>query len=440
MLLNMARKAPFRGTARLRTVLMMMTLSVWVASAQAQNASPDAPREGMTLRAVFERSWLRQPEAQTLQARRDAMQARARAADLTFPEPFSLEINQTSGSLVGGSGTRETELGLAVPLWLPGQRTASRALAHAEGAHLERKWLASQLRLAALVREAWWTWLGANADASLANDQWTSARRLAADVARRTQAGDLARADQHQAEGAVAAAEAFAAQAQATASSALAALVALTGDFTLMHAGNAALHQATLIHQATLSEPTPVAAPIEDHPLLVELKDRLAIAEATIQLVKTQTRANPELKFSAGQSRESSAEGAGQTKVLIGIRLPLQAGPRHDARLAAALAEALEVQSQWRLERDRILADQHAAQARMQSAQAQVEAARRRARLAKASLAFFDKSFRLGETGLPQRLRIEAEAAEAQRQEARSQIVLAAALSAWRQALGLLPQ
>jgi cobalt-zinc-cadmium efflux system outer membrane protein len=323
---------------------------------------------------------------------------------------------------------------------MPGQRTASRGLVQAERAHLERKWLASRLRLAALVREAWWTWQGAHADAALANDQWTSARRLAADVARRTQAGDLARADQHQAEGAVAAAEAFAAQAQATASSALAALVALTGDFTLMHAGNAAPHQAPLIHQATLNEPTPVAAPIEDHPLLVELKDRLAIAEATIQLVKTQTRANPELKFSASRSRESSAERDGQTKVLIGIRLPLQAGPRHDARLAAALAEALEVQSQWRLERDRILADQHAAQARLQSAQAQVEAARRRARLAKESLAFFDKSFRLGETGLPQRLRIEAEAAEAQRQEARSQIALAAALSAWRQALGLLPQ
>ena len=434
MLLNMARTAPFSGTARLRIVLMMMTLSVWVASAQAQSASPDAPREGMTLQALFERSWLRQPEAQTLQARRDAAQARAHAADQTFPEPVSLEINQTSGQWIGSNGARETEVGFSVPLWMPGQRTASRGLVQAERAHLERKWLASQLRLAASVREAWWTWQGANTDAALANDQWTSARRLAADVARRTQAGDLARADQHQAEGAVAAAEAFAAQAQATASSALAALVALTGDFTLLHSGNEALHQATL------SEPTPVAAPIEDHPLLNELKDRLAIAEATIQLVKTQTRANPELQFSASRSRESSAEGAGQTKVLIGIRLPLQAGPRHDARLAAALAEALEVQSQWRLERDRILADQHAAQVRLQSAQAQVDADRRRARLAKESLAFFDKSFRLGETGLPQRLRIEAEAAEAQRQEARSQIVLAAALSAWRQALGLLPR
>jgi len=46
----------------------------------------------------------------------------------------------------------------------------------------------------------------------------------------------------------------------------------------------------------------------------------------------------------------------------------------------------------------------------------------------------------LGETDLPTRLRIEAEAVEAERQEARSQVDLAASISVWRQSLGLLPQ
>jgi cobalt-zinc-cadmium efflux system outer membrane protein len=58
----------------------------------------------------------------------------------------------------------------------------------------------------------------------------------------------------------------------------------------------------------------------------------------------------------------------------------------------------------------------------------------------KCSFGFFDKSFHLGETDLPTRLRIEAEAAEAERQAVRSRIELAAAISSWRQALGLLPQ
>ncbi len=76
----------------------------------------------------------------------------------------------------------------------------------------------------------------------------------------------------------------------------------------------------------------------------------------------------------------------------------------------------------------------------VEAAQARQAATDKRARLARESRAFFEKSFRLGETDLPTRLRIEGEATEAERQAARSRIELAAAISAWRQTLGLLPQ
>ena len=55
-------------------------------------------------------------------------------------------------------------------------------------------------------------------------------------------------------------------------------------------------------------------------------------------------------------------------------------------------------------------------------------------------LAFFDKSFRLGETDLPTRLRIAMEAQEAERQATLTRIDVAAATSALHQAAGLLPQ
>jgi hypothetical protein len=78
--------------------------------------------------------------------------------------------------------------------------------------------------------------------------------------------------------------------------------------------------------------------------------------------------------------------------------------------------------------------------ARLAAARTQLEAVQQRAKLANESRGFFDKSFRLGQTDLPTRLRIEAEAAEATRQAARSKIDLASAMSAWRQSLGLLPE
>ena len=81
-----------------------------------------------------------------------------------------------------------------------------------------------------------------------------------------------------------------------------------------------------------------------------------------------------------------------------------------------------------------------AARLRVEMAQAQRNAAEKRARLAVESRGFFAKSFRLGESDLPTRLRVELEAVEAERQAARARIDHAAAVSSLRQALGLLPE
>ena len=416
----------------IRIALLVMTLSGLVLTAQAQGTSAAALSGSVSLKDVFETAWQRQPEAYALQSRRDAAQAQAKAASMLSPEPPSLEISQRSDRMTGNSGAREAEVGIAVPIWLPGQRTASADLAQAEISLVERKLLASQLRLASSVRDAWWGWLRARVDAELASEQLANAQRIAADVAKRTNAGDLAKSDQHQAEGAVAAAQAHAAQAQAASAAALAQVMALTGRTA----------PADLKVNAAV-EPTPDSTPHTGasvgHPLLAELEDRITMAERTAQLISAQRRSNPELTVATTRGRGAFGERYGQT-VLIGIRVPLGAGPRHDARLATAQAEAIEVQSQLVLEQARIQADKQGAAARLEAARTQLDAAQRRAQLANESRSFFDKSFRLGESDLPTRLRIEAEAAEAARQAARSRIDLASAISALRQSLGLLPQ
>ena len=421
-----------KRSAPIRIALSVMTLSGLVLTAQAQGTSAAALSGSVSLKDVFETAWQRQPEAYALQSRRDAAQAQAKAASMLSPEPPSLEISQRSDRMTGNSGAREAEVGIAVPIWLPGQRTASADLAQAEISLVERKLLASQLRLASSVRDAWWGWLRARVDAELASEQLANAQRIAADVAKRTNAGDLAKSDQHQAEGAVAAAQAHAAQAQAASAAALAQVMALTGRTA----------PADLKVNAAV-EPTPDSTPHTGasvgHPLLAELEDRITMAERTAQLISAQRRSNPELTVATTRGRGAFGERYGQT-VLIGIRVPLGAGPRHDARLATAQAEAIEVQSQLVLEQARIQADKQGAAARLEAARTQLDAAQRRAQLANESRSFFDKSFRLGETDLPTRLRIEAEAAEAARQAARSRIDLASAISALRQSLGLLPQ
>lgn len=412
-------------------------MAVFSIAVQAQPASTSvAPATSQTaagslsLRQVFDAVWARQPEAMALQARRDAARAQQSAATAWTPEPAALELSNKTDRLNRNQGARELEVGVAVPLWLPGERGRSAALAEAEGAAIESRATAAQLRIAATVREAWWQWQRARIEVNSARDQLDNTRRIAADVARRTKAGDLARADQHQADGAVASAEANMAQAEAAVAAARQHLRALAGTAPAPSEVAGALAEP---------DPSAAAADLEAHAALQELKDRAAVAERTVALAAAQSRANPELMLATTRDRGAFGEAAQQT-ITLGVRIPFGGGPRHDARTANARAEATEIQAQLALERERVIAEREAAKVRVDASRAQLAAAERRAQLARESRGFFDKSFRLGETDLPTRLRIEAEAAEAERQAARTRIELAAAISAWRQALGLLPQ
>ncbi len=423
-----------RTTGWLLHAGMAATVAVCSIAVQAQPAAaPAAPptaASSPSLRQVFDAAWARQPETMALQARRDAARAQQTAARAWTPEPAALEFASKTDHLNRNQGAREFEVGVAVPLWLPGERSRSAALADAEGAAIESRAAAAQLRVAATVREAWWQWQRARVEVDSARAQLDNTRRIAADVARRTKAGDLARADQHQADGAAASAEAGMAQAQANLAAARQHLRALAGATPA--SGDAAGDSAE-------PDPGAAAADVDAHATLHELRDRAAVADRTAALASTRSRANPELMLAATRDRSGVGEASQQT-VTLGVRIPFGGGAPHDARTANARAEATEVHARLTLERERLIAEREAARVRVDASRAQLAAAERRAQLARELRGFFDKSFRLGETDLPTRLRIEAEAAEAERQAARTRIELAAAVSSWRQALGLLPQ
>ena len=425
-------------------------LCTWAAQAQPPTATaapetvgtPEPTKTPLSLRQTFDAAWARQPEARALQLRRDASRAEQRAAQAWTPEPAALELSNKTDRLNRNGGARSLEVGVVVPLWLPGERHGRAALADAEGAAIESRVTAAQLRVAASVREGWWQWQRARIEADTARAQLDNARRIALDVARRTQAGDLARADQHQADGAVAAAESSLAQAEAGLAAAQQHLRAMSGrPATAGEAVTLGTEPKPEPEPEPEPEPDPGAAPaeVEAHAALQALKDRAAVAERSAALASTQSRANPELMLATTRDRTAFGERS-QPTIMLGLRIPFGGGPRHDARTANARADATEVQAQWALERERLTAERAAARVRVEASRTQLAAAERRLQLARESRGFFDKSFRLGESDLPTRLRIEAEAAEAERQAARSRIELAAAISAWRQALGLLPQ
>jgi cobalt-zinc-cadmium efflux system outer membrane protein len=108
--------------------------------------------------------------------------------------------------------------------------------------------------------------------------------------------------------------------------------------------------------------------------------------------------------------------------------------------VATANAEAIEAGVELERERERLDREVEAVRQQVVAARQQLAAAEQRARLARENRGFYEKSFRLGETDLPTRLRIDSEAFEAERALGRARIALAQGISQWRQSLGLLPE
>jgi cobalt-zinc-cadmium efflux system outer membrane protein len=135
---------PARATL---TLALAAALTGGLIEAHAQTAATPTVQDRPTLRAAFEAAWARQPEAQALTARRDAARAQQQAVRSLTPEPLAMELSTKTDRLNRNLGTREYEIGVAIPLWLPGERGRSQALADAEGRAIESRTTAAQLRV-----------------------------------------------------------------------------------------------------------------------------------------------------------------------------------------------------------------------------------------------------------------------------------------------------
>jgi len=395
-------------------------------------AAAQSPHSTSPLQALFTQAWQRQPEAQTLPLLRRAAQAGRASADAWTPEPAALELQTKTDRPGSRLGAREHTVGVALPLWLPGERTRRVALGDAEVEAVHSRSQAAQLEFAGRVRDAWWGWQRACSDQDLAQAQLENARTLAADVVRRFAAGDMARADDYQAQAVVAQAEAALAQAQGACDAARMVLSVWSDGLPLPPAGAAlAAEQAVPAGDAL--------ALAQAHPALVDGERQAVLARRQAELVALQTRANPELTLSAATERGQSGDRY-QQSVTLGVRLPLGAGVRAQAREAQALAQALELETRAERDRQRLAADIRAAQAQASAAAAQQQAMARNTELAAATRGFVAKAFALGEADWPTRLRVEQDAVLAERQALRARIDAAAAISSLRQAQGLLPE
>lgn len=416
---------------RSRTVAGRLCLCLALGLAVDANAAEaTAPRS--LLADAFAAAWQRAVEAREAESGIAQADAEARAARQWSSDTPVVELSNRSGDWGNTPGVRESEVGVAWPVWLPGQRSAGIAAARSGVDVAAAAELAARLKLAGEVREALW-----ELQSSVAERAGTAAivehwKALAADTDRRLAAGDVPRIDALATRADLLSAETAAAEAETAADDAERAWTLLTGL------------------PAPANAPTPEAPPAEDAAgtageSSVEAHPDVRLATLRAQQARAQLRYTRRTPTVAPEVRVAMREDVGAPgdpvarSVLVGARVPFGGGARADRIDAAAAGELSMAESTERLARERQRAVLASARRAFATAQRQAAAEEARRALVLERLGFVERSFRAGETSLAEMLRERAAAARAEADAARRRAAFGLASARLQQALGRLP-
>ena len=396
-------------------------------SSTTASASTSAP----SLAQAADAAWQRATQAREAegQARR-AVAERAGVSSL-WAAPPALEFSYRDDRWQTPAGGREVEAGLAWPLWLPGQRDARGAVVNADARLAQAAVEAGRLHFAGLVREVAWTIAASKAEADLADAQVQSLQDMAADVRRRVNAGDLAHTDALAAQAEVLAAQSAQLAARQRLGASQSQWLTLTG---LNQLPDAAQSEETLGAGALTTTPFDVGT----HPDAGVAALTVERARRRVDVVAATRREPPELLLRIWQDMPGRGESA-QNSIGIGVRVPLGTAGRNKPLEAAALSELDVALTQQQRTDERLAAEAAQGWIAVHTAEQQLDADRQRAALLRERAHLIDRSFKAGETPLPELLRVLAAATQADASVARQQAALGLARARLAQSLGILP-
>lgn len=404
--------SPPTTKARVGTGFLLVLLTASIGSAQAE-----------TLRDVFEKAWANSPQGKTIVAKREEAVASRSVAESLFPGAAKIGLAQQTDRWNDNLGNEESEIGISVPLWLPGQKAARMAVAEADGDESQRSIAATRLAVAGELRTALWTLYLAQSEAEVAVERLEAAARLEADVTRRVEVGEIARSDLLLVKQETSSARAAVAEAKARVVRSTQRYRVLTGSDRLPD---------------NPQESVVAAAADTIHPRLAAGQAIADRARAGMKLAQESRRDAPSIGVQ--YRRERDAAGAiPRDSVTLAISIPFAAEVRNAPLIASANTALIQADAQYQ----RLLADVEAevreAEAQLDSARIGAELAVDREQAAAERLTLLRRAFELGETALVELLRAQTQAIEARIDLGRSRTRLSAAQANLNQAQGITP-
>jgi len=381
------------------------------------------PVYAVSLRAALDQAWEKSPQAQTLEAKRAESDAQGVAANSLLPGAPAIILGHRNDQLSNNAGVREWEAGIALPLWLPGQRDARQRQAKIGRAGLEANILALRLRLAGELREAIWQVRQVEAQIRLDEARAQTAKKLAEDVAKRVRAGELAKTDLNLAQNEWRTAQAAVLQNRNQLLQAQQAYATLTGTSVLPD------------DSAESAQSKPLS---DDHPLMEEARLAIEVAQAQVHVASQSRRDNPELELSTRRARGNLNDAYAGT-VALALRLPLATDARNLPLTSAAQTALTRAQSEYTRTRLALEYNRQQAEQALQAADQLLDLARQQRAAAWENLDLIQKSFSLGESDLFTLLRARTAAFEAEQAHNQQEIAQALSRARVNQAQGVLP-
>ncbi len=370
---------------------------------------------------LLESAWQRHPQALGLEAVDQEVRADHALSEALTPEPVSVSLGHLNDRQGRNLGKEEWEVELAIPLWLPGQKTARSTVTTRRGEEARTRRTALRLEVAGEVREAWAALALARAGVALAVRRQESARALHASVQKYFKVGERSRMDVNLSQSEVLIAE------------------------SEMIESRAVLQQAEQAFHLLVGRPAPLqlnAEPLGQppalHPQLAATAAFAQRARAAVRMADETQRATPELSLRAVRERGNFAEAYGHN-VGLRLKIPFSSPAQVRRESSKAQAEADQAGADGKRAEHRVQMDIERARQTLDFATRQWAMAEERHALSADNLRLIEKAFALGESDLATLLRIRAAAYDAEGFRDRSLLARAAALSRLNQALGVLP-
>ena len=399
-------------------------LALLAASAFAQPVNP------LTLKQALDAAWQTSSQARSLDNRRGEFAAKEKAASSWISGEPVAGIAHRTDRLNKNEGFREVEAELELPLWNPGVRSAAQADVSAQRLGFDGQFQLAKLKLAGELRGLSASIATAQVELDLNKRKLSDANALNQDLSRRVKAGENARVDGLQS-------QVLQQQAQAAIALAESQLSRLQSQWRSL-TGLAAVAPPDELLASSLSGQSDAAPVHPDHPALRSAQAQVGSAQAKLALANADKRDPMSVGVGVGRERANFA-GANETKLRIALRIPLGGDNRNAPRQAAARAELDTAQADLEAAQRQLPAEIAAANFDLRAARAAQTAARERVRLSTEVQTLITKSWQLGDSDLPTRLRADNEQFEASLSVARATIDVQRAIANLNQAHGILP-